>query len=118
MAGLKPQFGKKVIAQLNNIQNVGHILPMPMAQYTAKQAREYAHVITGYMRNHIKATKVSDTEAVVESGATYSGYEEWGTRFRPPHPFLRPAMADASIHLPDMSAKEVNREIRRRVSKA
>ena len=118
MAGLKPQFGKRVIAQLNSLQNVGHILPMPMAQYTAKQARGYAHVITGYMRDHIHAQKDGDTGAVVVSEATYSGYEEWGTRFRPAHPFIRPAMADAAINLPDMSAKEVNKEIRRRVSKA
>lgn len=115
---LTPQFGKKVIAQLNDIQNVGHILPLPMAQYVAKQARGYAHVITGYMRDHITAKKDGDTDAHVESGAPYSGYEEWGTRYHPPHPFIRPAMADAAVHLPDMTAKQVNQEIRRRVSKA
>lgn len=114
---LKPQYGKRVIAQLNSIQNVGHILPLPMAQYVAKQARGYAHVITGYMRDHIHAEKTGDTSAVVVSEAHYSGWEEWGTRFRPPHPFMRPAMADAAIHLPSMSAKEVNAEIRRRVKK-
>lgn len=114
---LKPQYGKRVIAQLNSIQNVGHILPLPMAQYVAKQARGYAHVITGYMRDHIHAEKTGDTSAVVVSEAYYSGWEEWGTRFRPPHPFMRPAMADAAIHLPSMSAKEVNAEIRRRVKK-
>lgn len=114
---LKPQFGTKVIAQLKSIQNVGDILPLPMAQYTAKQARGYAHVITGYMRDHIHAKK-DGKSAVVISEATYSGYEEWGTRFRPPHPFLRPAIADAAINLPGMSAKEVNAEIRRRVNRA
>jgi HK97 gp10 family phage protein len=108
----------RCIAQLKSIQNVGHILPLPMAQYVAKQAREYAHVITGYMRDHTVAKKKGDTSAEVVSTASYAAYEEFGTRYRPPHPFIRPAMADASIYLPDMSAKEVNAEIRKRVSKA
>lgn len=108
----------RCVAQLKSLQNVGHILPLPMAQYVAKQAREYAHVITGEMRDKTVAKKISDTEAVVESTSDHAEFEEFGTRFRPAHPFLRPAMADAAINLPDMSAKEVNREIRRRVSKA
>lgn len=114
---IAPQFGTRVIAQLNSIQNVGEVMPLPAAQYIAKQARGYAHVITGYMRDHIHAKKEGES-AVVISEATYSGYEEWGTRYHPPHPFLRPAMADGAINLPGMTAKEVNAEIRRRVSRA
>lgn len=108
----------RCIAQLKSLQNVGHILPLPMAQYVAKQARDYAHVITGYMRDHTVAKKTGDETAVVESTAPYAAYEEFGTRYRPAHPFIRPAMADAAIHLPGMCAKEVNQEIRRRVSRA
>lgn len=109
----------RCIAQLKSIQNVGHIPAyLPMAQYVAKQAREYAHVITGYMRDHIRAKKTGDTTAEVRAEAPYSAYEEFGTRYRPAHPFIRPAMADAAIHLPSMTAKEVNAEIRRRVSRA
>lgn len=108
----------RCVAQLKSIQNVGHILPLPLAQYVAKQARDYAHKITGEMARLTVAKKVSDTKAVVESTAKYAEFEEFGTRFRPPHPFIRPAMADAAIHVPDMSAKELNKEIRRRVSKA
>jgi HK97 gp10 family phage protein len=107
----------RCIAQLKSIQNVGDILPLPMAQYVAKQARDYAHVITGYMRDHTVAKKTGET-AVVQSTAPYAAYEEFGTRFREAHPFIRPAMADASIHLPNMCAKEINQEIRRRVSRA
>lgn len=92
-------------------------MPLPAAQYVAKQAREYAHVITGYMRDHTVA-KQQGKSAVVISSAPYAGYEEYGTRYRPAHPFIRPAMADAAIYLPGMTAKEVNAEIRRRVSRA
>lgn len=108
----------RCIAQLNSLQNVGHILPLSQAQFVAKRAREYAHVITGYMRDNTVAKKTGDTTAVVESNAPYAAYEEFGTRYRPAHPFVRLAMADAAIELPSLSVKEVNAEIRRRVSRA
>jgi HK97 gp10 family phage protein len=108
----------RCVAQLNSLQNLGEILPLPAAQYVAKQARRYAHVITGYMRDHTVAKQTGPLTADVVSTAPYAEFEEFGTRFRPPHPVIRPAMADGAIYLPDMSAKECNREIRRRVSRA
>jgi HK97 gp10 family phage protein len=108
----------RCIAQLRSLQNIGEILPMPMAQYVAKRAREYAHVITGYMKAHTVAHKVSDTKAELISSAPYAGYEEFGTRFRPPHPFIRPAIVDARVELPNLTRKDVNREIRKRVNSA
>ena len=107
----------RVVAQLKSLVNIGETMPLPAAQYVAKQARDYAHVITGYMRDHIKARKAGKSAEVV-SEAKYSVFEEYGTRYRPAHPFIRPAMADGAIHLPTMTAKEVNAEIRRRVSRA
>jgi HK97 gp10 family phage protein len=108
----------RCVAQLRSLQNVGEILPMPMTQWTAKRARKYAHVITGYMQSHTVAKKVNDTKWEVVSTAPYAGYEEFGTRYRPPHPFIRPAIVDAQNELPNMTAKEVNREIRARVNRA
>lgn len=108
----------RCVAQLRSLQNVGEILPLPMAQWTAKRAREYAHVITGYMRDHTVAHKVDDTKAELVSTAPYAGYEEFGTRFRPPHPFIRPAIVDARVELPNLTRKQVNAEIRRRVNSA
>jgi HK97 gp10 family phage protein len=107
----------RVIQQLNALQNLGDIMPLPAAQYVAKQARDYAHVITGYMRDHTVARQTGKT-AVVVSEAPYAAFEEFGTRFRPAHPFIRVAIADAAIYLPGMTAREVNQEIRRRVSRA
>lgn len=108
----------KCVAQLRSLQNIGNILPMPMTQWTAKRARKYAHVITGYMKEHTVAEKVNDTKAQLVSTAPYAGYEEFGTRFRPPHPFIRPAIVDARVELPNMTKKEVNKEIRARVNRA
>jgi HK97 gp10 family phage protein len=108
----------RCIAQLKSLQNVGHILPLSSAQYVAKQARGYAHVITGYMKEHTVAKQTGEGKAEVVSTAPYAAYEEFGTRYRPAHPFIRPALADAAIHLPSMNAYEVNREIRKRVNRA
>lgn len=108
----------RCVAQLKSLVNVGHITPLPMAQYVAKKARENAHVITGYMRDHTVAKKISETRADVVSTAHYAAFEEYGTRFRPAHPFIRPAVYDSRSELPKLSAKEVNAEIRKRVQSA
>jgi HK97 gp10 family phage protein len=108
----------RCIAQLRSLQNVGHVAPLPLAQFAAKRAREYAHVITGYMRDHTVAKQMGKGWAQVVSTAPYAAYEEFGTRYRPAHPFIRPAVADVAMQGPEMSAKEVNAEIRRRVNRA
>ena len=108
----------RCVAQLRSLQNVGDIMALPAAQFVAKRARDYAHVITGQMRDHTVAKKVGDTNAEVVSTMPYAGYEEFGTRFRPAHPFIRPAVIDGQNELPNMNRKSVNKEIRRRVNAA
>ena len=115
---LKKQFYSRVVAQLDSIKNVGHIMPLPAAQYIAKRAREYAPVDTGYMRDHIHAKKDGEESAVVISEAMYSGFVEWGTRFMSPQPFIRPAISDGRREIPKLTATEVNAEIRKRVNRA
>jgi HK97 gp10 family phage protein len=117
-AVLKNGKAQRCIAQLNSLQNVGHVAALPLAQLTAKYAREYAHVITGYMRDHTVAKKTGDGKAEVQSNSKQAVFEEFGTRFHEPHPFIRPAIADVAIHGPAMSAQEVNKEIRKRVQSA
>lgn len=108
----------RCVAQLKELQNVGHVAALPLAQYVAKQARGYAHVIAGEMKEKTVAKSTGEGKAEVQSTAGHAEFEELGTRFRPPHPFIRPAMADAAIHGPGMSAKDINREIRKRVERA
>lgn len=108
----------RCVAQLNSLQNCGHIAALPLAQLVAKYARGYAHVITGEMRDKTVAKSTGDGKAEVQSTSDHAEFEEFGTRYRPAHPFIRPAMADAAIYGPEMSAQEVNKEIRRRVSRA
>lgn len=112
------RFTAKCVMQLESIKDVGEVMPLPAAQFVAKRARARAHVITGYMRDHIHAQQTDNLGAVVKSEATYSGFEEYGTRFRPAHPFLRPSIEDGRREIPKLTAKEVNAEIRRRVNRA
>jgi HK97 gp10 family phage protein len=108
----------RCVAQLKSLQNVGHVAAMPLAQFVAKRARGYAHVIKGEMRDKTVAKDLGNGKAEVLSTSGHAEFEEFGTRFRPPHPFIRPAIADVAIEGPELSAKEINAEIRKRVSKA
>lgn len=57
-------------------------------------ARRRCHVITGRLRDSIKAEKISYGKHRVVVGMHYGVYEEYGTRYRPPHPFFRPAVEE------------------------
>ncbi len=48
------------------------------------------HVITSKLKNSI-TRDVEKTTAYVGTDVEYAPFEELGTRFRPPHPYLRPA---------------------------
>jgi len=108
----------RCVAQLNSIKNVGHVAPLPLAQFVAKLARAKAAVDTGYMRDHTVAHKTGDETAEVISTAPYAEFLEFGTRFMPAQPFIRPAIAEAKSKAPKMAATEINAEIRKRVKNA
>lgn len=59
-------------------------------------AKEKVHVITGNLKRNITTglESSSATEATVRIGTNveYAPYEEFGTRYRGPHPYLRPAL--------------------------
>jgi hypothetical protein len=60
-----------------------------LAEQTLELAKNTVHVITGQTRDSGKVVIRRGTASVVfEFGAIF---EELGTRFRPPHPFLRPS---------------------------
>lgn len=57
-------------------------------------AKSIVHVITGNLRDSIRAEKVDAYYWTVTAGSDevdYASYEEFGTRFRGPHPYLTPA---------------------------
>lgn len=64
------------------------------ARRTATSAKRRVHVITGHLRDSIRVEKVGYGEHKVVVGAGYGVYEEYGTRYRPPHPYFRPAVEE------------------------
>ena len=64
---------------------------MRKASAGAEDARRRAHVITGEMRRGIHVVPLLGG-ARVSGGSDHDIYEEFGTRYRPPHPFMRPSM--------------------------
>lgn len=59
-------------------------------------AQQRAPVDTGFLKNSIHTEPgESDLEAQIVVGADYGIYQEFGTRFMPPHPYLIPAVEAA-----------------------
>ncbi len=55
------------------------------------EARQRVHVVTGRLYESIQIREEGGGY-VVEATAPYAGYEEFGTRYRPPHPYFYPAV--------------------------
>lgn len=67
-----------------------------MGEAVAADARERVHVITGFLRDSIGYTvRQSDMTVSIHADAPYAVIEEFGSRYRPAHPYLRPALLAA-----------------------
>ena len=58
---------------------------------TMQQAKKNAPVDTGFLKNNI-VTRYEDMSGIIHSQATYSFYQEFGTRYQTGTPFMRPAL--------------------------
>jgi hypothetical protein len=57
--------------------------------------KQRAHVLTGAYRNSIRTMHPPGAHtAYVYTNILYAAYEEFGTRFRPGHPAMRPAVEE------------------------
>ena len=74
-----------------------HRLAYNYAQRVEGGAKRRAHVITGRMRRSIRRFRVRPGYHRVVVGAYYGVYENYGTRYRPPHPFWEPAIRAARL---------------------
>jgi len=58
---------------------------------TMQQAKKNAPVDTGFLKNNI-VTRYEDMSGIIHSQATYSAFQEYGTRYQSGTPFMRPAL--------------------------
>lgn len=54
-------------------------------------AKTFAPVDTGYLRSSIQAESTGHLSAVINAGANYAIYQEYGTRYQTGTPFMVPA---------------------------
>lgn len=65
------------------------------------------HVVTGKYKRSIKKQKRGDKTYLVEAGVEYAKFEEYGTRYRPPHPAFEPAKEVVRREFPERTKKRI-----------
>lgn len=86
-----------VPAIIKNVRSNSNQAAYNFARNVEAGAKRRVHVITGHLRESIKRFRLGLGRHVVVVGAYYGIYEEYGTRYRPPHPYFRPAVAAATV---------------------
>lgn len=85
-----PSISKRVVSNSNKAA-------YDFARNAEAGAKRRVHVITGHLRDSIGRVRLGPGSHLVRVGAYYGVYEEYGTRYRPPHPYFRPAVAAAKV---------------------
>lgn len=80
---------------IKNVRSNSAMAAYNFARNVESGAKRRVHVITGNLKNSIHRVRVSKGVHRVIVGAHYGIYEEYGTRYRPPHPYFRPAVRAA-----------------------
>lgn len=82
---------------------VGHALKR-WAENVQSLAKVYAPVDTGVLQDSITITYGTSSDGVyadIGTDVDYGGFQELGTVRNPPHPYLRPALAEGMAEIQD-----------------
>jgi HK97 gp10 family phage protein len=66
---------------------------------TADRAASLAPHLTGTLAGSIEWQETGDDDGVVSASVPYAHFEEFGSLHNAPHPFMRPALDEASGNL-------------------
>lgn len=69
---------------------------MMLAGFAYTETRTRAHVITGEMRDSVYLVRMSSASWKLATQCEHSKFEEYGTRYRPPHSWWGPGV-DAAV---------------------
>jgi HK97 gp10 family phage protein len=82
--------------------------------YAVAAEQRYVPVDTGSLRDSIHKAMTGAASGIVSAGGgtrrgtgepiDYAGFQEYGTVYNAPHPFVRPAVADTTGAIPGMAA--------------
>ncbi len=88
---------QKIRTQANNVlKNAG--------EKGTNIAQRKAPVDTGFLKSEIAGLPKGD-EYHIHSAASYSGYQEYGTRYQPGTPFMRPMMTEIEPYFTEQIRK-------------
>lgn len=88
---------QKIKTQANNVlKNAG--------EKGTNIAQSKAPVDTGFLRSEISGLPKGE-EYHIHANASYSGYQEFGTRYQPGKPFMRPMMQQIEPYFKDQIQK-------------
>lgn len=87
------RYQQRLEAAAEQVSKAGRRKTGKYARLIAADARRNVHVITGRLRASIGVGDAGGGLTTVTASAPYAGFEEYGTVRRPPHPYMRPAVA-------------------------
>src|SRR5215831_3193287 len=107
----------KVVPKLTNL-SIKAQSDIPIKAFTAAavelqlSARALAPIRTGALRESIQPGPASAHGVEVEAGVDYAGYVEFGTRYMPARPYMRPSINQSIQALVDTALREIGTAIR------
>ena len=84
----------------HNVPIVSQEMVMELAEFVAGREREYVPVATGALQSTIQVHNLGKGAAISvgSDSIDYGWFQEYGTVFHVPHPFVRPAAADGQAY--------------------
>lgn len=105
----------KCIRKFDNIEGIDLMPEIKEATYKVKtSAKDLAPVDTGALRNSIRHKFYPKQQsAVVFTLTEYAPHQEFGTRYQPAQPFLRPAMNMHRLGIQQSLKKYIRDELKK-----
>jgi HK97 gp10 family phage protein len=105
----------ELLAQLENLKQLEFSKAALAGAFTLqKYSMENAPVKTGFLRASHESVE-TENGAEMRVNANYSFYIEYGTKKRPAHPFVRPAIDNHSTEIVEAIKNEIEKQIRGRL---
>lgn len=77
-----------------------------------RDAKIFSPIDTGRLRASIFTTQKGWKMVMVQDNVQYGIYQELGTRFMAPHPFMKPALNKNISRIPSIITNEIRRALR------
>jgi HK97 gp10 family phage protein len=87
---------------------LSEIFASKLALDSEARVKQKAPILTGNLKNKIKARKIRKGEWVLEDNTSYGQFPEFGTVHQSPKPYFRPGVIETVMSAPQQLQSEVN----------